>query len=115
MPLEIKNLDTPDEKRSFEHGDLAIVNLPGMMVARAVFNPGWRWSADIKPLVGTDSCEVAHTGYVISGRFSVRMDDGEEYEFGPGDAHLVPPGHDAWVVGDEPVVVLDFAAINPEA
>ena|SRR5579872_697207 len=110
MPVHVKNLDTPDDKRSFEHGDLAIVNLPGVTVARAAFRPGWRWSEDVKPIVGTDSCQVAHSGYLMAGRFGVRMDDGQEYEFGPGDAHVVPPGHDAWVVGDEPVLIIDFAA-----
>jgi hypothetical protein len=110
MAVQTKNLDTPDEKCSFDHGDLNIVNLPGMTIIRAVFNPGWRWSTDVKPLVGTESCQASHTSYVISGRFHVRMDDGQDYEFGPGDAHVVPAGHDSWVVGDEPVVAIDFAA-----
>jgi hypothetical protein len=109
MTLEAKNLDTPDEKRSFEHGDLHVVNVAGATIGRAVFKPGWKWSNDVKPLAGTDSCEAPHTGYVISGRLHVRMDDGAEGEVGPGDAFVVSPGHDAWVVGDEPCVVLDWS------
>lgn len=110
MTLEAKNLDAPDERRMFEHADLDIVNLTGATIVRATFNPGWKWSTDVKPLVGTDSCQAAHAGYVISGRFHVRMDDGRECEFGPGDAHVVAPGHDAWVVGDDPCIALDFAS-----
>ena len=75
---------------------------------RAIFEPGWKWSESVKPIAGTDSCQVAHMGYQISGRMKVRMDDGSEQEFGPGDAGVIPPGHDAWVVGDEPVVFIDF-------
>ena len=98
----------PDDKRSFEHGEVSLVNLTGFTVGRADFRPGWRWSTDVKPLVGTDSCQLAHSSYVVSGRFHVVMDDGRELELGPGDAHLVGPGHDAWVVGDEPCVTIDF-------
>ena len=107
--IAVKNLDTPDQKHGFENGDLNLVSPPGMTIARAVFQPGWRWSIDVKPAAGTDSCPAAHTGYVISGRFAVRMDDGTEAEFGPGDAHVVSPGHDAWVVGTEPCVIIDVA------
>jgi hypothetical protein len=110
MTFETKNLDAPDEKRTFEHGGLNVVNLTGATIARASFGPGWRWSTDIKPLVGTTSCQVSHITYVISGRFAVRMDDGRERELGPGDAVVVSPGHDAWVVGDQPCVAVDFAA-----
>jgi hypothetical protein len=108
MELQAKNIESPEIKRSFEHGSLRQVTVGGMTVGLAVYNPGWTWSADVKPLVGTDSCQVAHTGYVVSGRLRVRTDDGQELEFGPGDAHYVPPGHDAWVTGDEPAVVVDF-------
>ncbi|MGA8679709.1 MAG: cupin domain-containing protein [Acidimicrobiales bacterium] len=107
--LLTKNLDTPDEKRSFVHGDLHAVTLGGVTFARAELRPGWRWSEDIKPLAGTDSCQAAHLAVIVSGRFHVQMDDGEEGDLGPGDAHVVGPGHDAWVVGDEPCVILDFA------
>jgi len=107
--LLARNLDTPDDERSFEHGDLQSVTLGGVTFARAQFRPGWSWSGDIKPIVGTESCQGTHLAIVMSGRFHVRMDDGEELELGPGDAHVVGAGHDAWVVGDEPCVIVDFA------
>jgi hypothetical protein len=109
MTLEVKNLDAPDEKRSFEHGDMQVVSIVGGTIGQAVFNPGWKWSNDVKPLAGTDSCEAPHTGYVISGCLHIRMDDGTEGEAGPGDAFVISPGHDAWVVGDEPCVLLDWS------
>jgi ketosteroid isomerase-like protein len=108
--LEAKNIEAPDEKYTFEHGEVQIVNLTGMTVGRATFRPGWQWSTDVKPVVGTSSCQIAHSSYVVSGRFHVRMDDGTEVELGPGDAHVVSPGHDAWVVGDEPCVAIDFSS-----
>jgi hypothetical protein len=106
--LESKNTATPDDKRSFEHGEISLVNLTGFTVGLADLQPGWRWSADVKPLVGTDTCQGTHNSYVVSGRLHVAMSDGRELELGPGDAHLVGPGHDAWVVGDEPCVTIDF-------
>ena len=90
------------QPRSVEDKD--IVNLGEVTVGRAVFEPGWRWSENVKPIVGTDSCQVPHVGYVVSGRMVVRMDDGTEHEFGPGDAGTIPPGHDAWIEGDEACV-----------
>jgi hypothetical protein len=107
--MQGKNLDSPDETREFENGKLDVVNLGEVTVGRAVFQPGWRWSQDVKPIAGTDSCEVPHVGYVISGRMRVRMDDGTEHEFGPADALVIPPGHDAWIEGDETFVMLDFS------
>ena len=109
MTLEAKSLDTPDETRKFEHGEIRIVNVSGATVGRAVFQPGWKWSNDVKPIAGTDSCQAPHTGYVISGRMHVVMDDGTEGDAGPGDAIVISPGHDAWIVGDEPCVVLDWS------
>ena len=106
--LESKNTSAPDDKRAFEHGELSLVNLSGFTVGRAGFRPGWRWTTDVKPLVGTESCQVTHSSYVVSGRMHVAMDDGRELDLGPGDAHLVGPGHDAWVVGDEPCITIDF-------
>ena len=104
-----KNLTTPDETRRFGHGEMAVVNVGGITVGRSVFDPGWRWSTDVRPIAGTNSCQIAHAGYIIAGRLSVRMDDGTEVVFGPGDAFVVAPGHDAWVVGDQPCVALDWA------
>ena len=89
-------------------GQLSVITMDGIAVGRAVFNPGWRWSEHVRPIAGTDSCEAAHAGYVLSGRLAVRMDDGTQEEFGPGDTMVVEPGHDAWVVGDEPCVMLDW-------
>jgi len=109
MTLAHRNLDTPDTKRSFTHGDMHVVSLAGTTFVRASFGPGWRWSADVRPGAGTDSCQVAHNSYVAAGRFAVRMDDGTQAEFGPGDAMVVSPGHDAWVVGDETCVLIDIA------
>jgi hypothetical protein len=110
MSLETKNLlDTPDEARSFPNGEMTIVQLDGVVVARGVMQPGWKWSNDVKPLTGTDSCEVPHTGYVVSGRVHVRMNDGTDAEFGAGDVFVIPPGHDGWVVGDEPYVAVEWS------
>ncbi len=107
--LEVRNLASPDARREMGPGELEIVNLATADIVRAVFQPGWIWSKHAGPLAGTPSCQVAHTGYVLSGHFHVRMDDGREWELAPGDAHVVGPGHDAWVVGDEPCVIIDFA------
>lgn len=108
MTLAAKNIGRPDEQRSFEHGNVRLVNLPGAAIGMAEFSPGWRWTTEMKAHAGTESCQVHHIAYVISGRVRVRMDDGRELELGPGDAHVVGPGHDAWVVGDEPCVTIDF-------
>lgn len=113
MSMEVKNIDAPEDKRGFAHGEIRTVRVGGATIARGVLDPGWRWSGDIKPLTGTDSCQVAHTAYVISGRMHVRMNDGTEADLGPGDAHYVSPGHDAWVVGGEPCVVIDFTPLTP--
>jgi quercetin dioxygenase-like cupin family protein len=96
-----------DELRRFDHGQLAVVDVAGVTVGRVVFKPGWRWSDHLRPLAGTGSCQVAHVGYILSGRIRIRMDDGSEATAGPGDAFVVSPGHDGWVVGDEPCVMLD--------
>lgn len=110
MPrLEAASLDKPQERRDFPQGHLEIVQLTGVVIGRSTFDPGWRWSESVKPIAGTDSCQFHHKGYLVSGRMHVRMDDGAESELGAGDAVVIPPGHDAWVVGDEQVVVLDFS------
>jgi len=105
-----KSLDSPEEIRPFEGdtGQLELVNMEGGAVGRATFLPGWRWSEHVKPIAKTDSCQAAHMGYFVSGRMKVVMDDGEEMEFGPGDFAIMAPGHDAWTVGDEPCVVIDW-------
>jgi quercetin dioxygenase-like cupin family protein len=112
-----KSLNAPDEVRSFEgdSGQLELVNTEGGAVGRATFKPGWRWSEHVKPIAKTDSCQAAHLGYFVSGRMNVVMDDGEELEFGPGDFGLIPPGHDAWIVGNEPCVVIDWQGFTDYA
>jgi hypothetical protein len=107
-----KSLDSPDEKREFDKGKLELVTLAGVTFGRATLQPGWRWSTSVKPIVKTDSCEAPHTQYVISGRLMVKMDDGKQEELGPGDASVIPPGHDAWVVGSEPVVLIDLTGMS---
>jgi len=106
-----KNLSQSDEKRTFDRGLLELVKLGGVTFGRARFQPGWRWSTSVKPLVNTKSCEIPHLQYHVSGKLHVVMDDGTEKEFGPGDVGLVPPGHDAWVVGNEDVVVIDISGM----
>lgn len=106
----VKSLDRPDERRApSERGAIELVTLGDVTVGRAVFQPGWRWSADVKPAAGTELCQVTHVGYVVSGREGVRMVDGTEVELGPGDAFVIGPGHDAWVIGEQPCVTLDFS------
>ena len=103
-----KNFKNADEVRTFAKGKVEIVNLGDATIGRATFEPGWRWSTCVKSLANTNSCEAAHFGYQISGTMRIRMDDGTELECTAGDVALVPPGHDAWVVGNEPVVIVDF-------
>ncbi len=105
---EHKNFSQPDETRSFDKGKLEVINMAGHSLGRATFDPGWKWSECVKPIAQTGSCQVPHFGYVISGRMHVRMDDGTEVDVMPGDAVNFEPGHDAWVVGQEPCVMVDF-------
>ena len=113
---EVKNFDSPDEKRPFEgNGGVDVVSVAGKSVGRGTFEPGWKWSENVKPIAGTDSCEVSHLGYCISGRMKVYMDDGSESEIGAGDVAAIPPGHDAEVVGDEPYVGVDFGEFGDYA
>ena len=106
--MEGKSLSRPDEVRTFDKGKLEIINIKGRTVGRATFQPGWRWSDSVKPLVNTKSCEAPHFQYHLSGTLRVKTDDGEERDFKAGDVSLLESGHDAWVVGNEPVVVVDF-------
>ncbi len=105
---ELKSFGRPDEVREFPAGRLEMVNIGGAAVGRAVFEPGWRWSTSVKPIAHTQSCEAPHFQYHVSGVLRIRMDDGTEFDCRPGDVSLLPSGHDAWVVGTEPVVVIDF-------
>ena len=106
--MEVKNLSSPEETRAFDKGKVELVKIGGKVIGRATFQPGWKWSESVKPLVKTKSCEAPHFQYHISGTLRVRMDDGTEKDLKAGDVSLLPTGHDAWVVGNEPVVVVDF-------
>ena len=109
MQLRRKRFDRPDEVRVVEKARVELVELGELAVGRAVFEPGWRWSEHVKPIVGTESCQVHHIGYVMSGHLHVEMTDGASLEVVGGDAFEIPPGHDAWVIGDEPWVSVDWA------
>ncbi len=105
---EHKDLKSPDETRAFEHGKLELVNVGGGVVGRLSLQPGWRWSKDVKPIAGTEWCEAPHFQYQVSGRLHILMSDGTEFETGPGAITRLPSGHDAWVVGDEPGILVDW-------
>jgi hypothetical protein len=105
---EHRSFAAPDEIRQFPNGRAEIVHVGGVHIGRLVFEPGWRWSNDVRPIAGTESCEAPHFQYHVSGRLAIHMDDGTELVAGPGDVTSLPSGHDAWVVGDEPVVVVDW-------
>lgn len=108
MTSGVQNIDKPHETRPFhDHGHMDVVTLGDFTLGRGTFEPGWRWSQDVKPIAGTDSCQVRHTGYCLSGHMTVRFDDGTEVTVGPGDVMVAEPGHDAWTLGDEPCVLLD--------
>lgn len=110
--IERKRVEQADETRVFDgKGQIELVHIGAGAVGRATFQPGWRWSEHVGPTVGSDTCDAYHLSYVISGRQRVVMNDGTEMEFGPGDVAFVSPGHDGWVVGDEPCVLVDFAGM----
>ena len=109
--MQSKDLSKPDEVRTFDKGKVELVTLGGVTFGRATLEPGWKWSTSVKPLAKTESCEAPHLQYHVSGRLAVLMDDGSQAEYGPGQVSLLPPGHDAWVVGDEPVVVVDISGM----
>jgi len=106
--MEVANLSKPDETRTFEKGRLDLVKIGGATIGRGEFEPGWRWSKNVKPIAKTDLCEAPHFQYHVSGILHVVMADGSERDVGPGEISYLPSGHDAWVVGKEPVVVVDF-------
>jgi hypothetical protein len=114
--LTIKNVGSPEEVRQFAaNGHADVIDLAGHPVLYGTFEPGWKWSNDLKQIAKTDSCQAPHLMYCISGRMGVRMDDGTEGEIGPGDVVSIAPGHDAWVVGDEPCIAVDFGGYSQYA
>jgi hypothetical protein len=112
---EVKHIGKPEEVREFPRGKVELVTLGGATVGRATFLPGWRWSTSVKPIVKTASCEAPHFQYHLAGTLAVRMDDGTEFECKVGDVSTFKAGHDAWVVGNEPVVVVDFQGLRDYA
>ena len=110
-----KSFDVPDETRLVSKGKVEVLKLNDFQVIRNTFEPGWRWSESVKQIAKTDSCQVNHILYIISGRLGTRMDDGTTAEFGPGEVGVIPPGHDGWVVGNIPCVSLDFGGSNTYA
>lgn len=109
---EVKSFATPDEVLEFPLGRGDIVDIGGGKVLRITLQPGWRWSEHLKPRTDTELCEAPHFQFVISGRVAGHMADGTEFEVGPGDVNVLPPGHDAWVVGDEPVLAIDWGGAH---
>jgi hypothetical protein len=109
VKLMKKNIGQPDETRTFGHGHMDVVKAGDLVFGKGVFLPGWKWSNDVKPIARTESCQVSHNGFIVSGRMAIRMDDGTQVEIGPGDVFVCAPGHDAWVVGDEPCIAYDFS------
>lgn len=107
-----KNLKSPDEVRTFDKGKVNLVNLANTTFGLATLNPGWKWSQCVKLIAKTKSCEAPHTQYVISGKLHLAMDNGDQFDIGPGDAAVIPPGHDAWVVGNEPFVAIDVTGMT---
>src|SRR5258708_3564157 len=116
MTVMAKNLDRPDESLTMpnDSGTGSLVDVAGMTVVRGELKPGWRWSNDLRPVAGTASCEVRHTGLILDGCLHVEMDDGTSLDLVKGDVYVITPGHDAWVVGDTPVRSVDWSSTNVE-
>src|SRR6059058_2361734 len=106
--VERLDFDSPDETRTPDKTRVDLVRVGNVTAGRFAFQPGWRWSECVKPVAGTESCQSRHVGVVQRGRLAVRHEDGTELELGPGNAYIIEPGHDAWVVGDEPFVGFEF-------
>jgi mannose-6-phosphate isomerase-like protein (cupin superfamily) len=109
---ERKGFGAPDEVRKFEKGSVELIKIGGGTVGRLTLQPGWKWSTHVKPVAKTEWCEAPHFQYHVSGRLHVKMRDGTEFDVGPGEVTALPSGHDAWVVGNEPVVVIDWAGAS---
>ena len=107
--VAVKSFDKPDETRTFSNGAAEMLTVGSTLIGRATLQPGWRWSNDVKPIAGTERCMILHKGYCVSGGLAVQAEDGTETQIGPGDGYEIQPGHDAWVVSDEPYVGLEFS------
>jgi hypothetical protein len=112
--VQVLDFDSPDETRTPEKTRVDVVRLGDTTAARLTFEPGWKWSECVKPVAGTDSCQLRHVGVVGAGRLVVKHEDGTELEFGAGNAYVIEPGHDAWVAGDEPFVGYEFESRSAE-
>jgi hypothetical protein len=112
-----KSFKVPDESRPFKaHGHVDVLKFDDRAtIGRGVFEPGWKWSSDVKPIAGTPSCQSAHAGYCVSGRMTVKTDGGEQFTVNPGDAFHIPPGHDAWTEGNEACVMIDVTGVKDYA
>jgi hypothetical protein len=115
LAVVLKRFESPDEVREFEKGRFEVVRLGGMTIGRAIYQPGWKWSAHVGAGMGKSSCDVEHVGMVVSGCATAAMNDGEVLEMHAGDVFYIPPGHDSWVVGDEPYVSLHFLGTDSYA
>ncbi len=115
MKTILKQFEHPDETLTFAKGKFEVVNIGGMTIGRASYEPGWRWSEHVGAAQGQSHCQVEHVGFVISGRATAAMTDGTVYEMKPGDIFFIPPGHDSWVVGDEPYVSLHLLGASDYA
>ena len=113
--MERKSFDNPEETRSIEKGRIEVVKLGEVTAMRVRFEPGWRWSECVKPVVGTDSCQNSHVGYAVSGEITVKLDDGTEKRIRAGDSYTIPPGHDAWVEGGDPFVGIEVMSAEQYA
>ena len=109
---EHSTFTSPSEVRTFEKGRLELIKIGGGLVGRLTLEPGWRWSKHVKPIAGTEWCEAPHFQYHVSGKLHIKMKDGTEFDLGPGEVSALPQGHDGWVVGNEPVVVIDWAGAS---
>ncbi len=110
--MTIKKFSSPDETRPFGSGRAEILKIGGGTVGRGIFEAGWKWSKHVKPIAGTETCQVAHSAYVLSGRMHIVMDSGQEGDVEPGDYAVIPPGHDAWTLGNEACVIVDFSGME---
>jgi quercetin dioxygenase-like cupin family protein len=113
--FEVRSHETPDEARTPSKTLVEVVRMQGFTMGRFNFEPGWRWSTCIKPVAKTDSCQASHVGYAVSGRLTVRIDDGTQKTISPGESYTIPPGHDAWVDGDERFVGIEVMSADQYA